>query len=89
MAPGVPVGLTATADPTALSVTLNWTAPTDNKGVASYRVYRDGALAGTSTTATFTDPDRSHKTEYKYSVVALDAAGNQSAATPAVSTYVS
>ena len=89
VAPGVPIGLTATADPNALSVTLNWTAPTDNKGVVGYRVYRDGALAGTSTTPTFSDPDRSHKTEYKYSVVALDAAGNLSAATPAVSTYVS
>lgn len=87
--PGVPVGLTATADPTALSVTLNWTPPTDNKGVVSYRVYRDGALAGTTITPTFADPDRSHKTEYKYAVVALDAAGNLSAATPAVSTYVS
>ena len=31
----------------------------------------------------------SHKTEYQYAVVALDAAGNLSAATPAVSTYVS
>ncbi len=87
--PGVPIGLTATADPVALSVTVRWTPPTDNKGVVSYRVYRDGSLAGTSTEPTFTDPDRAHKTEYKYSVVALDAAGNLSTATPAVSTYVS
>jgi len=88
-APGVPIGLTATADPAALSVTLAWTPPADDKGVVSYRIYRDGALAGTSTTPAFTDTDRSHKTEYKYAVIALDAAGNQSAATPAVSTYVS
>lgn len=87
--PGVPVGLTAAADPAALTVALTWTPPADNKGVVSYRIYRDGALAGTSTTPAFTDPDRSHKTEYRYAVIALDAAGNQSAATPAVSTYVS
>lgn len=87
--PGVPVGLTATADPVALSVTLRWTAPADDKGVVSYRVYRDGSLAGTSATPEFVDPDRAHKTEYHYSVIAFDAAGNQSAATPAVSTYVS
>jgi chitodextrinase len=87
--PGAPVGLTASADPVALAVTLRWTAPADDKGVVSYRIYRDGSLAGTSTTPTFTDPDRAHKTEYRYSVVALDAAGNLSTATPAVSTYVS
>lgn len=88
-APGIPVGLGATADPVALTVSLRWTAPTDDKGVVSYRVYRDGALAGTSTTPSFTDTDRSHKTEYRYAVVALDAAGNMSPATPTVSTYVS
>lgn len=87
--PGVPVGLTATADPAALTVTLRWTAPADDKGVVSYRIYRDGSLAGTSATAEFVDPDREHKTEYRYSVIAFDAAGNASAATPAVSTYVS
>lgn len=87
--PAMPVGLTATADPVGLTVTLRWTPPTDNKGVVGYRVYRDGALAGTSTAPTFTDADRSHKTEYRYSVVALDAAGNISPAAPAVSTYVS
>ncbi len=88
-APAVPVGLTATADPVGLTVTLRWTAPADDKGVVSYRIYRDGSLAGTSTTPEFVDPDRVHKTEYRYSVIAFDAAGNASAATPAVSTYVS
>ncbi|MBI5105702.1 MAG: hypothetical protein HZB46_12110 [Solirubrobacterales bacterium] len=87
--PGMPVGLTATADASALAVTLRWTAPADDKGVVGYRVYRDGALAGTSTTPSFTDAERSHRTEYRYAVVALDAAGNVSPATPAVATYVS
>ncbi len=88
-APGSPIGLTATPDPVALTVTLRWTAPADDKGVVGYRVYRDGSLAGTSTTPTFTDPDRAPKTEYRYTVVALDAAGNISPATPALATYVS
>lgn len=87
--PGMPIGLTATADPVALTVTLRWTAPSDNKGVVSYRVYRDGALVGTSTAPAYTDTNPSHKTEYRYTVVALDAAGNISDAVPAVSTYVS
>ncbi len=88
-APGVPIGLSAAADPVALTVTLRWTAPTDDKGVTGYRIYRAGALLGTSVAPTYTDADLSHKSEYKYSVVALDAAGNISAETPAVSTYVS
>ena len=85
----MPVGVTAAANPEALTVTVRWTAPLDNKGVTSYRIYRDGSLAGTSTTTEFVDAGREHKTEYKYTVVAFDAAGNQSAATPAVTTYVS
>ena len=88
-APGIPVGLTAPADPVGLTVTLRWTAPADDKGVVSYRIYRDGSLAGTSTTPEFIDPGREHKTEYHYSVIAFDAVGNASAATPALATYVS
>ena len=38
----MPAGLTVTADPHALTVSLRWTPPADNKGVVSYRVYRDG-----------------------------------------------
>ena len=88
-APGMPVGLAAAADPATLKVTLTWGAPTDDKGVTSYRVYRDGTLIGTSTTPGYIDADLTHKTEYRYSVIALDAAGNQSQQTPVVSTYVS
>ena len=87
--PAVPLGLTAAADPVKLTVTLRWTPPADDKGVVSYRIYRDGSLAGTSAAPEFVDPDREHKTEYRYSVIASDAAGNASPAAPAVSTYVS
>lgn len=87
--PATPAGLAATPDPAELAVTLRWTPPADDTGVVGYRVYRDGLLAGVSTAPTFTDTDVSHKTEYRYTVVALDAAGNISAAPPAVSTYVS
>lgn len=88
-APAAPLGLAATADKAGLTVTLRWSPSTDDKGVVGYRIYRDGLLAGVSTTPSFTDVDRSHGTEYRYAVVALDAAGNISAATPVVSTYVS
>ena len=55
-----------------------WTASTDNVGVAGYRVYRDGALIGTSTTAGYADTTAQPSTAYGYHVVAYDAAGNSS-----------
>ena len=79
--PSTPVGLTATV-PTSATVKLSWTASTDNVGVVSYRVYRDGSTSPLASVAapatTYTDAAVSAKTPYTYSVVALDAAGNQS-----------
>ncbi len=60
------------------SLTLSWTASTDNVGVAGYRVYRDGALAGTVSAALFSDSGLAASTSYSYAVAAFDAAGNAS-----------
>jgi chitodextrinase len=57
-------------------VQLAWTAATDNVGVVGYRVYRDGALVGTTTGLTYVDPDLEPQTAYFYEVRAVDAAGN-------------
>ncbi|MFE6590898.1 cellulase family glycosylhydrolase [Streptomyces sp. NPDC057781] len=78
-APGTP---TATAA-TATSVTLGWTAATDNVGVTGYEVVRvrDGAeteVAG-STTNTATVTGLTADTTYTFAVYARDAAGNRSA----------
>jgi Uncharacterized protein contain chitin-binding domain type 3 len=62
------------------SVTLAWTAATDNVGVTAYQILRDGALIGTTATLSFTDSTVSSDTTYTYSVVAVDAAGNTSTA---------
>ena len=66
------------------SVTLAWDAATDNVGVTGYEV-RDGATAvatvtGTSATVANLTPD----TEYTFTVVAKDAAGNTSDASAPV-----
>ncbi len=45
-APSVPTNLIASAV-THNSLTLNWTASTDNVAVTGYHVYRDGALLNT------------------------------------------
>ncbi len=82
-APTAPTGLTASASGT--TVTLRWTAATDNVGVRSYDVHRDGTKVGTvSGTAavppatTFTDSGLAASRSYTYAVTARDAAGNTS-----------
>jgi aryl-phospho-beta-D-glucosidase BglC (GH1 family) len=82
-APTVPTGLTVGAT-TASSVSLSWAAATDNVGVTSYQVLRDGAIVGTSATTSFTDSGLAAATDYTYAVRARDAAGNVSASSTAV-----
>jgi chitodextrinase len=82
--PSAPTNLAVTGV-TSSTVSLSWTASTDNVAVTGYNVYRNSALAGTTTTATtFTDTGLSASTAYNYSVVATDAAGNLSAASSTV-----
>ncbi|MEU6530024.1 glycoside hydrolase family 6 protein [Streptomyces sp. NPDC046928] len=84
-APTAPAGLRATAK-TATSVSLAWTAATDDVGVTGYDVYRDGTRVGsTATGTTYTDTGLSAATAYSYTVRARDAAGNVSAASAALS----
>ncbi|MCW3842512.1 DNRLRE domain-containing protein [Micromonospora yasonensis] len=79
LAPTAPTGVTATGNPTP-SVSLAWTAATDNYGVTGYRVYRDGVpVANLPTTATsWTDTAVAGATRYEYTLDAVDAAGNRS-----------
>ncbi|MEV4623271.1 DUF4832 domain-containing protein [Asanoa sp. NPDC049573] len=82
-APSVPSGLAVTGV-TNTSVSLSWSAATDNVGVTGYQVFRDGVLAGSPTGTTFTDTGRSPGQTYQYTVRARDAAGNISGASTAV-----
>ncbi|WP_330461163.1 glycoside hydrolase family 6 protein [Streptomyces sp. NBC_00820] len=83
-APTAPTGLTVSAT-TADSVSLTWTAATDNTGVTGYDVYRGGTKVGSATGTSYTDTGLSAATTYTYTVKAKDAAGNVSAASTAVS----
>jgi chitodextrinase len=65
------------------SVTLHWGAASDNYGVDRYRVHRDGEIVGTAAVPSFTDTRVRPDTSYRYWVIALDAAGNASAPSPA------
>ncbi|TVX94008.1 glycoside hydrolase family 19 protein [Paenibacillus agilis] len=83
VAPTPPTNV-ASPSQSATSITLSWTASTDNVGVTAYDIYRNNVKVGTSTTTTFTDNGLQALTSYSYKVRALDAAGNfaDSAAVP-------
>ncbi|WP_326734778.1 glycoside hydrolase family 6 protein [Streptomyces sp. NBC_01022] len=87
-APTAPTGVTVTAK-TSGSVSLSWTASTDNTGVTGYNVFRDGVQVGSSTTTSYTDSSLTASTAYSYTVKAKDAAGNISAASAALSATTS
>ena len=84
-APTVPTGLTA-ASVTQNSLSLSWTAATDNVGVTAYEVYQNGVLLnGNVTTTTYAVSGLVCNTAYSYTVKAKDAAGNVSGLSTALS----
>jgi hypothetical protein len=79
VAPSPPSALKASAPSSAL-VNLSWTAATDNRGVASNAILRNGSVVATvdGNATSYSDTTVSAGTTYTFQVVALDAAGNQS-----------
>lgn len=75
-APTAPQNVTATAQPT--QITLGWSASSDNVGVTGYVVRRDGLDIATPTTTSYVDGDVAAGSTHRYTVFALDAAGNRS-----------
>jgi fibronectin type 3 domain-containing protein len=57
-------------------VGLAWTAAPD---AVSYRVYRDGALLGTTTDTTYTDTAVALDQHYRYTVSSINVEGDESA----------
>ncbi|TXH67187.1 MAG: alpha-amylase [Lysobacteraceae bacterium] len=82
-APSVPAGL-AYANLTSTSLTLSWAASTDNVGVATYLVLRNGVQVATTAATSYANSGLSANTAYAYTVKAQDAAGNTSAASTAL-----
>ena len=83
-APSTPASVKALVAGTS-QVALNWTASTDNVGVTGYRVYRDGALVGTTPDPHYLDGGLVAGSSHTYQVRAFDAAGNVSAASSTLS----
>jgi chitodextrinase len=78
VAPTTPSGLTV-ASVARTSVTLRWSTSTDNVGVTGYRLWRGGALLGTTTSTTVSFTGLACGTAYQFGIEAVDAAGNVSA----------
>jgi fibronectin type 3 domain-containing protein len=79
--PSAPSGLSATASSPSL-VNLAWSASTDANGIAAYNILRNGSALASVSGSTLSYPDKSVAggTTYQYQVIAVDPAGNASAA---------
>ena len=76
-APTTPTNLTVTGS-TSSSISLSWTASTDNIIVATYDIYLDGTLKTSSATNSATVTGLNPSTTYTFYIKAKDAAGNTS-----------
>lgn len=82
--PSVPANVVKLAS-TQTSINVGWNASTDNVGVDHYVLTRNGVTVASPTTTSFNDTGRTCGTSYSYTVKAVDAANNESAASGAVS----
>lgn len=75
--PTTPGGLTVTGK-TQTSISIAWTASTDNVGVTGYRVYLNDAAAGDASQTTYAFAKLACGRSYAIAVDAVDAVGNRS-----------
>lgn len=78
IAPSTPLNLHA-VQVTDTSVSLAWSASTDNVRVSYYEIYKNSVKTGTSTTASYQVNGLSSATTYQFYVRAIDGSGNHSA----------
>jgi len=83
-APSVPTGLSS-SNVTQTSLTLSWSASSDNVGVTGYDVYQGTTLIKSVTGTSTSVSGLSANTTYSFKVRAKDAAGNTSAQSSALS----
>ena len=76
-APSTPTNLIVTGS-TSSTISLSWTASTDNIMVATYDIYLDGTLKTSSSSNSITVTGLNPSTTYSFYVKAKDAAGNTS-----------
>ena len=80
--PTAPANLAVTSK-TSTTVSLSWTASTDNVGVTGYRIMEGATQVGTSATTSFTVTGLAPSSTHTYTVRAVDAAAtSRPTATP-------
>lgn len=67
------------------SISLSWTAATDNIGVSQYLIFRGGVQVGSTSSLSYTDSSLTASTSYSYQVKAKDSAGNTSTGSNTIS----
>jgi chitodextrinase len=77
--PTVPTGL-ALVSKTLSTLAITWNPSSDNVGVVRYEIFAGSELIGTSTIHAFTAEGLSPNGQYTFTVRAVDATGNRSAA---------
>jgi len=75
--PSRPPNFTANAI-SETQINLNWGQSSDNIGVVSYNIFRNGALIANITGTSYSDTGLKAFTTYAYDVTAIDAEGNES-----------
>jgi chitodextrinase/regulation of enolase protein 1 (concanavalin A-like superfamily) len=83
--PSTPQNLTAALNGANTTANLSWSASTDNVGVTGYQVWRNGTQITTVAGTSYSDSSLASGTTYTYTVKAVDAAGNVSAASNSAS----
>ncbi|MDP5275742.1 fibronectin type III domain-containing protein [Chengkuizengella axinellae] len=76
-APAIPQGIVSLSE-TFNSITLSWSASSDNILTVEYDIYRDNVKIATSEETSFKDTGLEAVTVYDYQIVARDAEGNES-----------
>ncbi|NOQ27943.1 MAG: T9SS type A sorting domain-containing protein [Bacteroidales bacterium] len=87
-APTAPTNLSSSSI-TETTVTLNWTAATDNIGVTGYDIYKDGVFYASTSSTNYSVTGLSASTSYSFYTKAKDAVGNLSAASNTVNVTTS
>ena len=77
-APTAP-GMLGTTGSTQTSISLSWSASSDDRGVTGYEVLQSGTVVKTVTDTNATVDGLTPATSYSFTVRAFDAAGNRSA----------
>ncbi len=67
---------------TSTSLSISWSASTDNVAVAGYQIFRNGNQVGTTSSTTFNDSGLAPGTTYFYTVAAFDTSDNVSVQSP-------